>query len=237
MRLLRLARAHSDRRPQAGGERGPAAGPGGCILELTLVRHAATALNDARQYQGWIDPPLSERGRSEALRVGARLGGSSFDLILSSDLRRCRETLELALPDRPVEVDRRLRELDFGSWDGRTYEECLASDELGLRIWIEDPLAASPPEGEPFELFRARVNAVLDALPARGRVLILTHGGPIRLMLARVLTLEWRHVVLMQLSTAAITRLAVHTGGGHLLCLNDTAHLENPTFPEEGTAS
>lgn len=207
------------------------------MLELTLVRHAATALNDARRYQGWIDPPLSERGRADALRVGARLGGRSFDHILSSDLRRCRETLELALPDHSVEVDRRLRELDFGSWDGKTYEECLASDEVALQVWIEDPLGTSPPQGEPFELFRARVDAVLDALPTEGRVLIVTHGGPIRRMLARVLTLEWRQVVLMQLSPGAITRLALHPGGGHLLCLNDTAHLENPGFQEEGTAS
>lgn len=202
------------------------------MLELTLVRHASTALNETRRYQGWIDPPLSERGRSEALRLRSRLHGASFDRVLCSDLLRCRETLELALPDCTPEADPRLRELGFGGWDGLTYEECLALDPARLRDWIDDPIGATPPEGEPFEAFRGRVDAVLGALPAEGHVLIVTHGGPIRRVLTRALALEWRHVVLMQLSPGGITRLAIHPDGGHLLCLNDTAHLEHTSLEE-----
>lgn len=202
------------------------------MLELTLVRHASTALNETRRYQGSVDLPLSEWGRLEALRLRARLGAAAFDRILCSDLRRCRETLELALPDCTPEADSRLRELDFGGWEGRTYEECLALDAARLQDWVDDPTGTTPPEGEPFEAFRGRVDAVHDALPAHGCVLIVTHGGPIRRVVARALALDWRHVVLMQLSPGGITRLAIHPDGGHLLCLNDTAHLER-TNPEE----
>lgn len=197
------------------------------MLRLTLVRHASTALNEAHRYQGWTDPPLSERGQGEALRLGERLRGGGFDRVLTSDLRRCTETAALTLPGAPTEVDRRLREIDFGAWNGRTYDECRVTHPDGLRRWIADPEREAPPEGEAFDAFRARVDAAADALPREGQVLLIAHGGPIRRIVARALGLAWSQVVLMQLSACGITRLALHPEGGHLLCLNDASHLED----------
>lgn len=206
------------------------------MLELTLVRHASTALNEAHRYQGWLDPPLSQRGRAEALRLRGRLRGGSFDRVLCSDLRRSVETVGIALPDRTPETDARLRELDFGSWDGRTYEECLELDRARLTAWIDDPVRLAPPGGESVADFGRRVDAALQGLGGEGRILIVTHGGPIRLAVARLLALDWSHVSRMQLSPASLTRLAVHPEGGHLLTLNDTAHLDGVDLhqPREG---
>jgi broad specificity phosphatase PhoE len=196
------------------------------MLTLTLVRHASTALNEQRRYQGRTDPPLSERGRAEAAALRARLEGERFDAVVRSDALRCAETAELILPGVAVLPDPRLREMDFGAWDGMTYEQCLARDAALLEDWIADPTRTCPPGGEPFAVFARRVDQLVDGLPRQGSGLLVAHGGPIRRIVARALGLEWRHAVLMQLSPCGITRLALHPEGGHLLTLNDTAHLE-----------
>lgn len=197
------------------------------MLLLTLVRHASTALNEARRYQGWCDPPLSGRGRAEARRLAERLAGERFTRVVASDLLRARDTAGIALPGAEVLPDPRLREMDFGAWDRLTYPEAERLGGERLRRWISDPLGTCPAGGEPFDAFAARVDAAMDALPAEGMALVVTHGGPIRRAVARAIGLEWSQAVLMQLSPCGITRLALHPEGGHLLCLNDTAHLEN----------
>lgn len=196
------------------------------MLELTLVRHASTALNEQRRYQGRIDPPLSERGRTEAARLAGRLRGAPFDVLASADSLRCMQTLRTLCPGREHRVEPGWGELDFGAWDGHTYEQCQARDPELLRRWIDDPLGTTPPGGEGWPHFQQRVDAALAALPPEGHALVVASGGPIRRVLAAALGLEWRQVVLMQLSPCGLTRLALHPDGGHLLTLNDTAHLE-----------
>jgi broad specificity phosphatase PhoE len=195
------------------------------VLNLTLARHASTRHNEESRYQGWIDPPLSARGVREAGCLGEALAGQHFDFVLCSDLQRARATARQVAPAVESRSDARLRELDFGGWDGLTYDEAEARFGERLRRWIERPTRVKPPGGESFRSFRARVTAVYDALPAAGEVLLVAHGGSIRLILAHALGLSWRQVVLMQLSACGITRLAVHPEGAHLLCLNSTAHL------------
>src|SRR5690606_10290440 len=162
----------------------------------------------------------------EAGLLGVRLRGYRFDRLVRGDSLRCAETAELALPGGTLKADPRLRELAFGRSEGLTYDECHAVDPESLRAWILDPTRAAPPGGEDVAAFAERVAAALDGLRLEGSALVITHGGPIRRILARSLGLEWRQVVLFQLSPAGITRLALHPEGGHLRCLNDTAHLE-----------
>lgn len=132
----------------------------------------------------------------------------------------------MALSHTVPAVDARLRELDFGSWNDRTHNQCAASDGDRFLRWIGDPACETPPGGESFIEFTARVDAAIDSLPPEGTALVVAHGGPIRRIIARAIGLEWKQVVLMQISPCGITRLALHQDGGHLLCLNDTAHLE-----------
>ncbi len=201
------------------------------MLRITLIRHATTALNEARRYQGTTDPSLSERGRRESGRLHARLRGECFDRVFTSDLRRCTETAALAFPGVLAEPEPRLRELNFGSWDGRTYEECLAQDGQRFERWIAAPDQEAPPAGEAFEQFGHRVDAWIASLPSEGAILAFSHGGPIRRVIARALGLAWMQAVLMEISACGITRLSFHPEGGHLVTLNDTAHLEERWTP------
>jgi broad specificity phosphatase PhoE len=196
------------------------------MLRLTLVRHASTALNEQRRYQGWVDPPLSERGRAEAERLRQRLRRGRYDQVLCSDLLRCTQTAALALPDTAPQRDARLRECGFGEWDGWSYDQCLAAEPERVRAWIDDPSAQHPPGGEAFAGFARRVDEALEQLAGPGSVLLVTHGGPIRRILCRTLELQWRQTLGMHLSPCSITRLALHREGAQLLTLNDTCHLD-----------
>lgn len=198
------------------------------MLHLTLVRHASTELNEQRRYQGWCDPPLSERGRMQCDALAARLASDRFDRAVTSDLRRCRETMERILPGAPYAPDPQLREIGFGDWDGLTFDECVSRDPLRVQRWIEAPTTITPPGGEPFSRFAERVDRAVDALPLEGSALLVAHGGTLRRIVARALDLSWRHVVLMEMSPCGITRVVLHPEGAHLLFLNDAAHLPPP---------
>src|SRR5260370_6596529 len=119
------------------------------MITLTLIRHAATASNDDGRYQGQGDPDLSIRGVSQAKALARRLveQGAVFDSIWASDRRRAWHTAALAVPRARVRQDARLRELDFGVFDGRTYEENLARHPNLFPAWLADPWHVRPPLG------------------------------------------------------------------------------------------
>lgn len=197
------------------------------MLRLTVVRHGTTEWNETGRYQGWGDPPLSERGRAEAERLRARLAGEAFDQVVASDLLRARETAGIALPGAPVETDRRLREMHFGAWEGLTWDECTARDGDLLVRWTADPAAVAPPEGESAAAFEARVAAALDALPAEGSALVVAHAGTIHAVLARWLGVTLKQTFALRIGPCGITRAWVFPDGGvRVQCVNDTAHME-----------
>lgn len=149
-------------------------------LRLTLIRHGSTRGTAARRYEGSLDPPLTAAGEAEARAVGPRLADREFDAVWSSDLRRAVRTAELVFPDRDVEVDARLRELDLGGFEGRTHEANLDRYGRVYRRWIDDPARWSPPGGESLQALRSRVARWLAELPLEGRVAVVSHGGTIR---------------------------------------------------------
>ena len=93
----------------------PPGAPPGAALTLWLVRHGATAWNEGGQWQGWTDTPLGDLGREQALGLGPVLAAQPFGAAYTSDLRRARQTAELALSGSGLKcdlrTDPRLREL------------------------------------------------------------------------------------------------------------------------------
>lgn len=144
-------------------------------VEWWLVRHGLTSWNTERRYQGHSDLSLLPGEASGLTELHRELEGVNFAAVFASDLRRCRETLAWARPDllNSVQYDPRLREMNFGLWEGQTYE-MLKEDER-YHTWIDDPQAVTPPGGESWEAFRLRVSEVCRELlectgTAEGRV-------------------------------------------------------------------
>lgn len=158
-------------------------------LELVVVRHGLTAWNRERRYQGQRDVPLllpEARTGLDSLREA--LAEDEFDAVYASDLMRCRQTLAHVLVGRRLGVephfDARLRELDFGEYEGKCYEELQALP--AYRAWIDSQGEQAPPGGESTRSLRERLGEwfgdLLADVEAEGlqRVLVVTHGGVIR---------------------------------------------------------
>ncbi|MGI8521670.1 MAG: histidine phosphatase family protein [Actinomycetota bacterium] len=148
-------------------------------LDLWLVRHGETDWTAAGKFCGWSDPSLSERGRVQARNVGKLLSGRRFDSFVSSSSTRAVETAQLAYRDPAIDV--RLRELDFGDLEGRTWAECSVEVQESLRDF--DMFQA--PNGESVAQLSVRVRKALGELGS-GRHLVVTHGGVIRTLLGHV---------------------------------------------------
>lgn len=160
-------------------------------MRLILVRHAETAWNEAGRYQGWEDPPLSERGVATADRIGTLLRNRcpKHCPVWSSDLRRAEQTACIAFGRAP-RLDPRLRELDFGAYAGRTHDENLAHFGALFADWVSRRGHVAPPDGESFEALRSRTDAWLREVRRSAArdddVVAVTHGGVIRVLVERL---------------------------------------------------
>lgn len=114
------------------------------------------------------------------------------EVVITSPLARCADFAR-ALARRhalTLQVDARLRELDFGAWEGRTADEIEQAAPGALRRFYADPWRHGPPAGESLEHLSARVLAAWrEGCALRGRALVITHGGPIRVILCHALRL------------------------------------------------
>jgi broad specificity phosphatase PhoE len=153
------------------------------VTTLLLARHGETDWNRARRWQGHADRPLTDRGRAQAAALGDRLADIALDAVYSSDLRRARETAEaVALPHGLDVIELpELREVDVGSWEGLTRDEAEAKFPDGFRRWLAGGTGWE--DGETYAEMSRRVLADVERIATDhegGRILIVSHGGPIR---------------------------------------------------------
>ncbi|WP_104201695.1 histidine phosphatase family protein [Billgrantia saliphila] len=167
-------------------------------LELVVVRHGLTSWNRERRYQGQRDIPLLLPDALAGLdRLRETLAPLAFDAIQCSDLTRCRQTLAHVIEGHerhgPPCYDPRLRELDFGDYEGYSYDEL--KDLAAYRAWIDSEGEQAPPRGESTADLRRRLDAWFDDLLAgcapgsHRRILTVTHGGVIRALRQRFETI------------------------------------------------
>ncbi|MFE4454110.1 bifunctional RNase H/acid phosphatase [Streptomyces sp. NPDC056796] len=240
---------------RAGGVRGPRPGTAGATESGTdgtpqvgwasapdlgapatfyLLRHGETALTPEKRFSGsgGSDPELSETGRHQAACAAeafAALG--TVQEIVSSPLRRCRETAQ-AVADRlglEVRVEEGLRETDFGVWEGLTFAEVRERHGADLTAWLASPDAAPTGGGESFAEVAERVSVTRDRLIARhaGRTaLLVTHVTPIKTLVRLALGAPPESLFRMELSPASVSTVAYYADGNpSLRLLNDTSHL------------
>jgi glucosyl-3-phosphoglycerate phosphatase len=148
---------------------------------LFLVRHGQSTYNAQARLQGQADPPLSDAGRAEAKLLKPALASFDETQVVTSDLKRARETAEL-LGYPAARLDARLREIDVGAWAGRPLSEFPSGSDPA---WRGGPLKA--PDGESWEDLQTRVGSALDELIAAGGTwLVVCHGGVVRAALSYV---------------------------------------------------
>jgi broad specificity phosphatase PhoE len=220
------------------------------VLTLILTRHGLTPRSDPEQHLGQkIDIELSPEGQAQAVALAVRLDHVRFERIYTSPLVRARETASIIAqrsPGKPaIEADPRLREMDYGHWEGLTYAQIDARDRGERQAWEADPARIPCPGGESGDDVAARVNAFLmdllaahDASPApdpatERPVLAVAHSSLNRILVCVALGIAIREFRLrLQQSQANLTALRFEHGSGpgdaRLILLNDLAHLRRP---------
>ena len=180
---------------------------------LDLLRHGET--EGGARYWGATDVALSWKGWRQ---MRAAVAGQSWDLIVSSPLRRCAAFAEALARELDVacryEAD--LREMSFGEWDGRSASEILKMDAERLRNFWEDPSRHSPPRGESLEQLRSRVTAAWRRILTdreNRRVLLVTHAGPIRLLRAAQLGTQLSNLLSIEVPHGSLITIECLTDG------------------------
>lgn len=194
---------------------------------LHLVRHGAAEGVEGRAV-GQVDPPLSQAGRRAVHRLGKTWQGTPPEHLVTSDLRRARASAEVLaeLWSTEARVDPRWREMDFGRWDGREWEEIHATDEQRLARWGEEWERRGPPGGESFHDLVRRVSGWYDDWRATGppaSTVVVAHSGAIRALLTLLLDLSREEIWQVSIQTARVTSVELAAGGPHLLALDASA--------------
>ncbi|HYE82748.1 MAG TPA: alpha-ribazole phosphatase [Clostridia bacterium] len=157
------------------------------ITGLYLVRHGETELNTAGVYYGWTDCSLSEKGITQGSDLADILQNVTFDAVISSSLARAVLTSAIVSGFTPEEIikDDRLRELNFGEWEGLHYNEVMEKHKDAWEKWGSDWKNTAPPGGESFNQIYSRVKSCIEDVlkDYRGkRLLIVSHQGVMRII-------------------------------------------------------
>lgn len=203
---------------------------GNALKRILLIRHCES-LHAGKRYIGSTDTPLTPAGKEQARRLAARLKHGSIDRVLTSPFRRTLDTAGSVVEGRglSVEADPDLGEIDFGQWEGLTFEEIERKDPDRVAEWARGGMEFRFPGGESLFEFGKRVRRAGKRLAKQSKetVVVVTHGGVIRFMLCHFLGLPSRSHFMFDIKPGSITRLDLYTDHAVLSGLNDCCHLED----------
>jgi len=161
-----------------------------------------------KRYVGRLDVHLSPNGKKEARWVSRSLKRSPGLVCWSSPLIRARETAKIAFKNlgKKIRILPDLREINFGKWEGMTFEEIRKIDPQGLDRWFARGDKFKFPEGDSIKNFHQRIRGVIKLIkksPAR-EIMILSHGGLIRTLLCFLLGMSTKHFLSFDIRYASI---------------------------------
>jgi alpha-ribazole phosphatase len=159
-------------------------------MEVHIIRHTPVNFDKNRCY-GQLDVPLAD-SFDEDVQLIKELLSDDYDTLYSSPKKRCTQ-LAAALDFKNVTTDERLLELNFGTWEGKLWNEI---DQEALQAWMENFVSIAPTQGESLETMYARVSDFIDALRNEqfSKVLIIAHAGVIRCLWAYFLEIPLKNI-------------------------------------------
>ena len=198
-------------------------------MRLYLVRHGVTAANKERRYCGRSETPLSPEGLRQAQLLAQRLAATGARRLYSSDLKRALLTaaaLGRRLGLEPVACPA-LREADFGAWEGLTFAEAEAAYPEEMQSWLRDPFRFAPPGGETAQQVAERAWSFLEEHTSRreGPAIAVSHGGPLRLLLHRLLELPEERLWDIAVENSSVSLVYRSASGFRVAYYGCTRHL------------
>ena len=193
---------------------------------IILVRHGSLEKQYDGCYIGSTDLPLSGEGVKDAIALGSHFKPSDIGPIYASPMLRARQTAEqiaLAAPDVPVIHEDLLREIDFGEWEGLTFEQISKRDPVEAERWASSPVGFAFPGGEALDAFYSRIGRIKQMLLSleQDNIVLITHGGVIRCLICNILAIEMQKSLSLKIDRGSVSSMRLFQNGlGILTSLN-----------------
>ncbi len=206
-------------------------------VKLFLIRHGQTEWNSQGRYQGAQDTILTETGIKQAKLAKKYLSRVNFSNFYSSPKKRTIQTANIITNGLNIKINIRenLKELNFGKWEGMTFEDINSSYKQDYQNWLSDPYINAPTGGESFKVLLERagseINKIINENPDGSNVGIITHGGVIIALLINWLQIPsrcWRSLIQRQ---GAINIVVMDKEFPYISQINYTGHLQ-PVYDE-----
>jgi alpha-ribazole phosphatase len=200
------------------------------MARLLLIRHGTTKLHKSDRFWGLTDVPLSNTGIKQAGKLRNRLANEKITAVYTSTLSRARATAEIIAAGHKAELTAcdELCECNFGFAEGLTYKEIertfpeLAEELAGWK-------AVSFPGGETLDQLNDRVKRFMKRLEnfkAKDTVVIVSHGGPLRLIICNLLGMDIKHWQQFRIDRGSLSIMETYPQTAFLVSLNDVTHLK-----------
>lgn len=200
------------------------------MARVIFVRHGETSWNHVKKYQGHSDISLNEKGLQQAQGVAKRLASENISAIYSSDLTRAVQTAEAIAKQHslyPATLPA-LREINFGLWEGLTYQQIMAAWPDLLSTMYTKPGKVLIPGGESFYQVQKRVRKALATCIAAHQnesIVIVSHGGTMRVALCNALGLSLEKMWSLRQDSTGINIIEYFSEMTVVSLMNDTCHL------------
>jgi probable phosphoglycerate mutase len=209
-------------------------------LKVYLLRHGETEASQTGGYCGRLDPALTEAGLLMAHDFAEAYARHPFSAVYLSPMRRTRATAEPLCRAAGFEMRERdgLRELDYGSWEGKTPEEVNREFHDDYLRWLADAGWNAPTGGERGIDVGHRAFAVLEEIQRNhdGDVLVVSHKATIRILLCHLLGIDvGRYRDRVAVSVSSVSVVEFHAHGPLLSRLGDRSHLRESLRDRPGT--
>ena len=204
-------------------------------MKLLLIRHGQTDWNLLGKYQGQTDIALSGEGIRQADLLAQNFPVDTLDIIYTSDLQRAFMTAERLAEkfSAPLYADKALRELNFGAWEGLTYQEIAERWPQEVKNLFGAPEKLQIPEGETFLMLQRRAMDKIHEIRAENEgknVAVVAHGAISKAILTALLHIPLHYVWTLRQDNTAVNILRFDDEFVSVELLNGISHLDRPSL-------
>ncbi|MCU0821717.1 MAG: alpha-ribazole phosphatase [Spirochaetes bacterium] len=193
-------------------------------LEVLLIRHGETDLNREGRFAGTTDTGLNKTGKKQIKNLRKKLKNENIEMIYSSNLKRCIETVKILNLKAGVNYSNKLQEMNFGRWEKLNFKEIEMNYRNEVEKWKTDWINYVIPKGESFAEMSKRVIDEFERIKKNytgSRIAIITHGGCVRTILGHYVVNSVKDSWKFFISNGSLSRLSFDDNYVYLKSLNE----------------
>lgn len=199
---------------------------------IYIVRHGQTEWNLLGKTQGHGNSDLTPKGIEQAELLADSMTKYPIDYIYSSDLGRANQTAEIIGNKLNIEVEKTeaLREVNFGTWEGRIIKDIIEEDPELYKMWRNEPHLAKIPQGETLSQIKERTDAFIKEINEKydgKHIVLVTHSLCARIMLLSFLDSDVKNIYRINQANTALNIIELRDYGPVVMKMNDTTHIIN----------